>query len=204
MNTENQEKVIITSTPSHQYSGLCGCPDCQKQRNGSGNNWWDLPPVHHDSPDVFAFSLPLVVSDEVAAKIKNVINEAEPGCFYTFDSQGDYVVKKPEPQSELDALAAQVEVLKKLLKLAQAEYIKANSDGETDCVTPYDDYALPPQQHLREIRAEAAEDAIKAVLKLRTFTAQKGSWLIKALAWDEVLPFAKKYADSIRNAKAGD
>jgi hypothetical protein len=37
-------------------------------------------------------------------------------------------------------LLREVETLGKLVTLARDEYLKANSDGETDCVTPYDTY----------------------------------------------------------------
>lgn len=60
---------------------------------------------------------------------------------------------------------------------------------------------LPPQHHLRQVRADAGRDAIKAVLSLPTFTAKDGSWLIKAIAWDKVLPFANQYHASILAGK---
>lgn len=57
------------------------------------------------------------------------------------------------------------------------------------------------EQHLRDVRAEAAEKAIQAVLNLPTFTGKKGDWLIKSIAWDEVLPFAKKYAERVKDGE---
>ena len=39
------------------------------------------------------------------------------------------------------ALAQEVDKLKALVKMARDTYIEENSDGETDCVTPYDRYS---------------------------------------------------------------
>lgn len=39
------------------------------------------------------------------------------------------------------ALAQEIVSLKALVKIARDTYIEENSDGETDCVTPYDIYS---------------------------------------------------------------
>lgn len=39
------------------------------------------------------------------------------------------------------ALAQEIDKLKALVKMARDTYIEENSDGETDCVTPYDRYS---------------------------------------------------------------
>lgn len=57
--------------------------------------------------------------------------------------------------AERDALVAENAIFRSLLKMAQDEFIEAHSDGETDCVTPYDVYHAGPTQCLNEIRAEA-------------------------------------------------
>lgn len=38
------------------------------------------------------------------------------------------------------ALTQEVSELRRLVKLARDKYLEQNSDGETDCVTPYDQY----------------------------------------------------------------
>lgn len=58
-------------------------------------------------------------------------------------------------KAERDALEAENAISRSLLKLARDEFIEANQDGETDCVTPYDLYDAGPEQCLREVQAEA-------------------------------------------------
>ena len=45
-----------------------------------------------------------------------------------------------EMHKYVGALLIENEMLRKLVSRARDEYIEQNSDGETDCVTPYDIY----------------------------------------------------------------
>lgn len=115
--------------------------------------------------------------------------------------------------TERDALAAQVGALKdwRLLalqfdghRMQAMSTLKMVATGNFNMEEVRQFIAAAPvsgDKHLAEIRAQAAETAIKAVLRLPTFTATHGSWLIKAIAWDKVLPFANQYADSIRRGE---
>ena len=47
-----------------------------------------------------------------------------------------------EMHKYLGAILIENEELRKLVDLARDEYLEENSDGETDCVTPYDYYPM--------------------------------------------------------------
>ena len=104
-------------------------------------------------------------------------------------------------------LVAQVEALKyHINRVAQASADNTGNEPSFSCFHRALDEAHEavnetPAQCLRDIQSEAAENAIKAVLKLPTFAGQKFNWLIKSMARDEILPFAKKYAERIRKGE---
>lgn len=108
-------------------------------------------------------------------------------------------------QSERDALAAQVVSQQALLKCWQTWLGSSRESCDDSGAKLWDKIeqacSATPQCHLNEVRAEAAKNAIDAVLNLPTFTAKSGDWLIKAIAWDNVLPFKNQYAAQIRSAK---
>ena len=67
--------------------------------------------------------------------------------------------------AERDALVAENAIFRGLLKMAQDEFIEAHSDGETDCVTPYDVYHAGPTQCLRKIQSDAGRAGYIQALK---------------------------------------
>lgn len=143
-----------------------------------GFNGWQ--PVAH-TYDGAAYMAPINASEEAWGKIKETISNAKPGEFYTFDADGNASLTMgdtPEQsadaimidgkivtredvrrlQSEHDALAATVEALRKTI--IEYDDCDTASQSKKACSDMIALAKATPQQHLRDVRAEAVIDAV--------------------------------------------
>lgn len=126
------------------------------------------PVAHHADYSGAAYIAPITLNDGAWDKIKETMRNAKPSELYSFDADGSVIHKKePAPfyteedvrklQSERNDLAATVEALQGGIREIMIN-IGAGATMSEICEMVYimeSGFSATPQQHLRDVRAEA-------------------------------------------------
>lgn len=157
-----------------------------------------------DSANDIGFMRPAITNDGFAEKFNEAMRNSKPGCFYTFDADGNVTdVKEPQPteldiaSAERDALAAQVQMLKTALKEQCAVVMKntmARPD-KSDCAWSKAKEALDlcevtPAACLAQVQAEAGRAGFVAALSMHGNPFQ--------LTHSRIAELADQHAERIR------